>query len=510
MKKFIQLHLLAATFLIFAVACNNSPVTICKTNPHYFSYNDKPLVLITSDHHYGAIIDLDFDYVKFLDYLSANGMNLTRIYPGGMFEAPNKYLKGNPLGPLPGRQILPWTKSDQTGANPMLAESGKPSFKYDLDTWNPVYFRRLKAFVAYAKKKNIIVEVAFFNGMYHDCWPLMAMYHENNIQNIGQYEAKDCGLFTSNDNRNQDVIKYQKEYIQKITTELNGFDNLIYDICDEPSLQGLTGGSVLFLPDSQVIPWIETMKDAFLQAEKALPNKHLLGQTVQNLSPDLSNEAWCNWLPAEYIKPAEKALILNYKNNKPIVNVESNYFGCTLTKSPYTAEAVRLEGWWFMLGGGAGCINLNGEFYRGQEAGGSITQNQIVPQKKVLKEFMDSLDLTGLSRFTDFSGTPSGAFCNALAGKGKQYAFYLFHGEYESEWGSHWMAKPGNYQDSLTFNAIPAGKYHLEWIDPASGRVKNADTLNWTGGDLLLKTPVYSLDIALRMTSKSPLQKVKK
>jgi hypothetical protein len=45
--------------------------------------------LITSDHHYGAIIDRDFGFVKFLNYLGDNGMNLTRIYPGGYFETPS-------------------------------------------------------------------------------------------------------------------------------------------------------------------------------------------------------------------------------------------------------------------------------------------------------------------------------------------------------------------------------------------------------------------------------------
>ncbi|MCX6301068.1 MAG: DUF4038 domain-containing protein, partial [Bacteroidia bacterium] len=372
----MQKHILLSVVVVIClmtIACNNSIITVCPDNNHYFYYKGKPLVLITSDHHYGAVIDRDFDYVKYLEYLERNDMNLTRIYPGAMFEPPDKYLKGNPLGPLQGRQLLPWAKSDQPGANPLLAESGQPSFKYDLDKWNQEYFDRLNDFVELAREKDIIVEIAFFNGMYNDCWPLMAMYHENNIQNIGQYEDKECGLFTSTDIRNRDVVKYQKAYIKKITTELNKYDNLIYDICDEPSLQGLPGGSVLFLPDSLVMPWINEMKEAFLQAEESLPKKHLLGQTVQNLSPDCSNESWCNWLPAEYVKPAEKALNLNYENNKPLINVESNYYGFNLTKNTYNVDAVRVEGWWFMLGGGAGCINLNGEFYRGQESGGINT-----------------------------------------------------------------------------------------------------------------------------------------
>jgi len=102
-------------------------------------------------------------------------------------------------------------------------------------------------------------------------------------------------------------------------------------------------------------------------------------------------------------------------------------------------------------------------------------------------------------RFKDFSGTPAGAFCNGLAECGKQYVFYLFHGDYENGWNLHFMPKPGNYQDTLTLNNMPAGKYKIEWIDPASGLVKNTETMNCSGGSLLIKTPLYSIDIAARI-----------
>lgn len=264
--------------LLMMVISRAEPVRVFPANPHYFQFNGKPLVFVTSDHHYGAVIDRDFDYIKFLDTLAAHGMNLTRIYPGGMFEAPDKYLPGNPLGPSPGRQILPWAKSNQTGANPALAEPGQPSYKLDLNRWNPDYFARLKDFVKQAGKRNIVVEVAFFNGMYFDCWPIMPLYHGNNIQQVGKYEADECGLFTTADQRNEGVIQHQQAYISKITRELNEFDNLIFDLCDEPSLQGLADGSVKNLPDSQVIPWLQAMKGAFLKAEATLPKKHLLGK----------------------------------------------------------------------------------------------------------------------------------------------------------------------------------------------------------------------------------------
>jgi hypothetical protein len=484
--------------LLLAEAGRAEPVRVCPANPHYFMREGKPFVLVTSDHHYGAVIDAEFDFAAYLDYLAAAGMNLTRIYPGGMFEATDKYVHGNPLGPRPGRQILPWARSVVIGAHPALAEPGQPSYKFDLDRWNPDYFARLKGFVELARRKGIVVEVAFFNGMYADSWPLMPLYHGNNVQDVGRYEAEECGLFTTTNARNEGVVPYQRAYVAKIAAELNEYDNVIYDLCDEPSLQGKPDGSIVTLPDRDVVPWMHAMRDAFLEAEGALPKKHVLGQTVQNLSPDLSGEPWCDWLPTEYVRPAGAALEKNYAARKPIVNVESDYYGHGLVK-PYTVDDVRVEGWWFLVGGGAGVINLNGEYHRGQEAGGRDTRERIVPQRKVLKDFVDGFDLTSMARFDGVAGVPGGAFASALAEPGKQYAVYLFHATGDGQWGAHFVATPGTYRDSLTLKAVPAGRYRLEWVDPVSGGVKASETVGWKGGAFSVTTPVYSIDVALRM-----------
>ena len=98
----------------------SGPIRKHPDNPHYFAYKGKPLVLITTDEHYGAVINLDFDYIPFLDRLHEYGMNLTRIYPGGIIELKDQYAKGNPLGPAPGRFLLPWKQSAVTGANKNL------------------------------------------------------------------------------------------------------------------------------------------------------------------------------------------------------------------------------------------------------------------------------------------------------------------------------------------------------------------------------------------------------
>ena len=487
-----------AWVLVLASSVAADPIRVSRVNPHYFEWNGTPIVLVTTDHHYGAVIDRDFDMTRYLDAIAAAGMNLTRIYPGAMFEATDKYAAGNPLGPRAGRQILPWARSTTAGAHPSLAESGKASFKFDLERWNPEYLVRLRGFVKAAAERHIIVEVAFFNGMYADSWPLMPMNKANNVQGVGTYPADRCGLFTTAEPENRDVMRYQAAYVTKIAQELNGFDNVIYDVSDEPLLQGNPDGSIKTLDEASVVPWITAMADAFRTAEAPLPKRHVLGQTVQSLSPDLSRDSRIDWLPTEYVKAAGAALEKNYVAAKPIVDVESDYYGYGLV-TPYTADDVRVEGWWFMLGGGAGTINLNGEFHRGQEDGGADTRERILPERRALKAFMDALDLGSISRYTDVTGLPAGASFSALAAPGRTYAVYLFHARDDRQWGAHFTATPGAYTDAIRLRGVPAGRYAFTWITPSDGAAIATGVAQSSGDDVLLSTPEYRLDIALRM-----------
>ena len=54
-------------------------------NPHYFAWRGRPEVLLTSAEHYGAVLNLDFDYAKYLETLRRDGCNLTRTFTGGAF-----------------------------------------------------------------------------------------------------------------------------------------------------------------------------------------------------------------------------------------------------------------------------------------------------------------------------------------------------------------------------------------------------------------------------------------
>jgi hypothetical protein len=62
---------------VIAVAAMAQTLSLHPRNPHYFSYKDRPAVLITSAEHYGSVLNLKFDYGRYLDELKRHGFNLT-------------------------------------------------------------------------------------------------------------------------------------------------------------------------------------------------------------------------------------------------------------------------------------------------------------------------------------------------------------------------------------------------------------------------------------------------
>ncbi len=92
--------------------------------------------------------------------------------------------------------------------------------------------------------------------------------------------------------------------------------------------------------------------------------------------------------------------------------------------------------------------------------------------------------------------------CKILAEPGKQYALYLFHGDFEGDWGAHFIPEKGKYNDSVSLNNVPSGEYLVEWIEPSTGDIIKSEALTSTGGKVTLLTPEYPLDIAMRMIRK--------
>src|ERR1700753_2150645 len=148
--------LLASSVHTTALAkLNTPPIRLHPANPHYFLFRDKAIALITSGEHYGAVLNADVDYKKYLATIDSDGLNYTRIFGGSYVEVPAKSfgILRNDLAPQPGRFIAPWVRSDTPG----YAGGGN---KFDLSKWNPEYFQRYHDFLADASKRGIVVEIS--------------------------------------------------------------------------------------------------------------------------------------------------------------------------------------------------------------------------------------------------------------------------------------------------------------------------------------------------------------
>jgi hypothetical protein len=79
------------------MSLKSGPVSLYPENPHYFMFHGEPAILITSAEHYGAVINLDFNYVTYLDTLHKYELNYTRIYPGSILEIEGMFIEEIPL-----------------------------------------------------------------------------------------------------------------------------------------------------------------------------------------------------------------------------------------------------------------------------------------------------------------------------------------------------------------------------------------------------------------------------
>src|ERR1700755_1795706 len=104
--------LLASLFTFFFSFSQVTPIALHPQNPHYFIYKNEPAVLITSGEHYGAVLNLDFDYSKYLDELHSKDLNLTRTFSGVYCEQPGAFnISSNTLAPTSMMYITPWARS---------------------------------------------------------------------------------------------------------------------------------------------------------------------------------------------------------------------------------------------------------------------------------------------------------------------------------------------------------------------------------------------------------------
>jgi hypothetical protein len=471
---------------------SSNPISLDPGNPHYFLYGGKTIALITSGEHYGSVMNADFDYLQYLAIIAADGLNYTRIFGGSYVEVPGKSfgIQRNTLATAPGRLILPWARSTDSG----YAGGGN---RFDLDQWDPEFFRRLHDFLAEAQRLGIVVEISLFSSQYGDVQWRFSPFHAAN--NVNQTEVTDYKKLNTLDNGN--VLARQERYVRKLVHEVNYFPNVIFEIQNEPWSDHPVLTDVvnpyLFPPqrdqypnsievaDEASIAWQTRVVEWIASEESALSHKHLIAQCYSNFRlPVRKLIDGVSMVNFHYAYP--EAVMWNSGINKAIAYDETGFLG--------RGDAAYLrQAWNFMLSGGGAFDALDYSFTTDHPDGTDTAPNgpgggspAFRKQLGILAKFLSRLQLNGMNPDPRVVVRAEGVVARALSNSHGDCAIYL----------------DGNGPSRLTLH-LPPGSYKVAWLNTKTGKLTPGEAPLTVGnrGDLTVATPGFENGIALTLTS---------
>ena len=92
------------------------------------------------------------------------------------------------------------------------------------------------------------------------------MNARNNVNGLSPMARTDAYTL-----KHRDIQQKQEAFVRKAVRELNGFDNLYFEICNEPYFGGVT------------LEWQARIATVLVEEEKQLPKHHLIAQNIANL-----------------------------------------------------------------------------------------------------------------------------------------------------------------------------------------------------------------------------------
>ena len=463
------------------------PIRLHPANGHYFLYRGRPTILVTSGEHYGAVLNPDFDQRTYLGTLARDGLNYTRIFTGSYFEPQGAFGIGkNTLAPEGSRALIPWARSGTPG----YAGGGS---RFDLSRWDTTYFRRLRDFVRLADEHGVVVEVTLFSSIYGDAqWRINPLNRANNVNGTDSIPMQRVHTL---DNGN--VWAHQERLVRKIVRELNTFDNVIYEIQNEPWADNHTlAGPInhhlpkweeewrnrVELATDASLAWQRRVASVVRAEEATLPKRHLIAQNYGNFRfPIPAVDSTVSILNFHYATP--EAVDLNHGWDRVVGLDETGFAGSD-------DATYRRQAWRFMLAGGALFDHLDYSFTVERPDG--TDQNQapgggspaLRRQLGVLKRFVDGFDFVRMRPDRRIVVRAPGAFREALVDAGRAYAIYL----------------DGRLAGDLVLD-VPAGTYEATWVDVLTGTVLTRTRVRHSGGRLTLAPPAYEHDVALRLVA---------
>ena len=495
-----------------------SPIRIHPQNSKLFEFRGKPLVLLTATEHYGAVMNRPFNIERYIEDAADKGMTLTRLFMlfRELQTAINPY---STCKPETQDYVAPFVRT-----GPGRAVDMEP--KFDLDQTNPEFIERLHRFVSSASDHGVIVEVVLLSNSYtDDVWGLNPLNPKNNINGLPEIPWHDSMSL-----RHNALFERQAAHVRKIVTELNAYDNVIYEICNEP------GGSVNKEVEpscAEVDEWLIALINVIRDTESSLPNKHLIAgqqafiyrpwqqpmtETFQQMDYDIVN---VHPLPnttytgesyplGQFMSKQLRLRALRdfglatYAEPKPLNQDEDNIASQYKDYDGWTIH--RKRAWVTLLAGGHyDYIDFSIAPYL--ETGTPASQAHIRTWMKHLSRFIHSLDLVNARPLPNLlSAQPAFTLPTCFGVEGSDYAIYLAdEREYlaarDLEDPSTQSPNAGAPISGAITLTLPAGDYLASCYDPQTGVYSPAIAL--AGGlSVTLNLPEFRHDLAVRLHRK--------
>src|SRR4051794_35104432 len=431
-----NLFLIASAFVLATGVFAADPISIHPENPRYFLLRGKPLILLTATEHFGSVINRPFDFEKYLDDAVRHKMTMTRTFL--LFrELQGVRNPSSPCKPESPDYIAPFPRT-----GPGKAMDGEPV--YDLDQWNPEYFARLHRFLDAASRRGIVVELTLFSNTYADnIWALNPFRAQNNKQSVGNVEWPEYLSL-----KDQELVRRQLDYARKIIRETSSFDNVYYEIANEP------GGAVKgHISPAEVDEWQEKIASAMRDEMQKLKRPHLiagqeafaytprfrfpldktysgslvdivdvhplpntvLGDRSFNLGNFMSKELMLSEV-AEFCRTA-------FDRRKPTVLDEDN--AASMYRDPEGWTIHRKRAWTALLSG-AHYDYIDFSITVGNETGTPASRDGIRSWMQHISEFMAGFDYVHSQLASDLiKDKPNGTVASALGVSRDDYAVYL-------------------------------------------------------------------------------------
>ena len=481
------------------------PIAIHPENSKYFLFRGRPLVLVAASEHYGSVVNRPFDFARYLADAAHNKQTLTRLFL--LFrELQSPRNPWSPLKPESPDYIAPWPR---TGSRKAL--DGEPI--YDLDRWNPEYFKRLHQFLSRASELEIVVELVLFSNTYSaNIWELNPLRAENNKQGMGKVEWSD---YTSL--RERALVDRQFTYVRKIVQETGRYDNVYYEICNEPG-----GGMPDHTTPAEVDSWQEEIARVVRCELHKLNRNHLVfGSQAFCYTPSfrqpLDSSFSSSWLDAVNVHPLPGMVLRGQtyqlgnfmskelrlaefrdfflavqRERKPCISDEDNAASLYRDETGWTIHRKRA---WTAILSGAHYDYIDFSITVGSEAGTQESHRTIRRWIRHLSEFIHSFDFIQAQPAPGWiERKPKNLVDAVLARAGSEYIAYLADDrEVSDPTGGQPIAGPIEF-------ALPMGTYEVRLYSPTAGVYLHC--LQVEGGRRVsVDLPPFQQDIIVRINS---------